>query len=393
MEKYFNLYSNCKFTRNHKKGCLYDTNSGKLYDLDMKNTEIIAKVLSNKKVDINNEILNELVNMNLGNYVEAPVYHENSIVDYTVAFNTFNSSNKLDDVYIQVSNECNYHCKICERTNRIFSKTHCKLWPLAGKPVSVTTWEKFFCEISQLGARKLIFIGGNPFLKIDVMETMIKLAQKNEINEFVAYANVNHLSQEIIDLCIKYDICINIQLMDVEKQVYDNIHRLKNEGIKIKVSILNGWDYKMDTVDIVTLFSNLGIEDISLSELYTDNNKMDDFEKKIAGRVSDQKILILGLMNSCLYGKVYVSINGEVMPCPMLQTEKLGSLMEKSIADILKSEKYQNLITASRSKIEGCKDCVFRYNCSDCRAIEAQASGNLFGGSYCSELGDCDESR
>lgn len=36
----------------------------------------------------------------------------------------------------------------------------------------------------------------------------------------------------------------------------------------------------MDTVDIVTLFSNLGIEDISLSELYTDNNKMDDFEKK-----------------------------------------------------------------------------------------------------------------
>ena len=81
------------------------------------------------------------------------------------------------------------------------------------------------------------------------------------------------------------------------------------------------------------------------------------------------------------------------MPCPMLQTEKLGSLMEKSIADILKSEKYQNLITASRSKIEGCNDCVFRYNCSDCRAIEAQASGNLFGGSYCSELGDCDESR
>lgn len=218
MEKYFNLYSNCKFTRNHKKGCLYDTNSGKLYDLDMKNTEIIAKVLSNKKVDINNEILNELVNMNLGNYVEAPVYHENSIVDYTVAFNTFNSSNKLDDVYIQVSNECNNHCKICERTNRIFSKTHCKLWPLAGKPVSVTTWEKFFCEISQLGARKLIFIGGNPFLKIDVMETMIKLAQKNEINEFVAYANVNHLSQEIIDLCIKYDICINIQLMDVENK-------------------------------------------------------------------------------------------------------------------------------------------------------------------------------
>ena len=54
MEKYLNLYSNCKFTRNHKKGCLYDTNSGKLYDLDMKNTEIIAKVLSNKKVDINN---------------------------------------------------------------------------------------------------------------------------------------------------------------------------------------------------------------------------------------------------------------------------------------------------------------------------------------------------
>ena len=61
--------------------------------------------------------------------------------------------------------------------------------------------------------------------------------------------------------------------MDVEKQVYDNIHRLKNEGIKIKVSILNGWDYKMDTVDIVTLFSNLGIEDIS----YGANHKISRF--------------------------------------------------------------------------------------------------------------------
>ena len=72
-----------------------------------------------------------------------------------------------------------------------------------------------------------------------------------------------------------------------------------------------------------------------------------------------------------------ISINekGEVKPC-LWSNIVVGNLYKKSFQYILERiEKYWKL---SKDIIEKCKDCEFRYACSDCRVKTLKESNSLF---------------
>lgn len=387
MEKYFDLYNNCKFVKEENNGCLYDTLTGKMYELDAEYSEKIDKVLKNKKMNINDKILIELVEMGLGTFVDHPVIHENAITDFEQIFTTFNASNKLEDVYIQLVNECNNKCVICEKSCKIFSKTHCKLWEERSDDVKRESWEKVFKDVNNLGAKRVNFIGGNPFLNLEKLKCFVTLATNNHFEEIIVYANVNYISEEIIRICKENHIKINIQLMDYNQVVKENITWLLQQNIDLEISVLVGYDYEQDLTKILQEISSLGIRSIRFSEYYHSEMKEIEYEKKISGKFDEEGLRISSLLNTCLYGKIYITMDGDVMPCPMLNSIKLGSIKDESIVDIIKKDCYQKLIFSSRSKIQGCRKCVFRFNCKDCRAIEAQGSNDLLGGYYCTKIG------
>lgn len=74
------------------------------------------------------------------------------------------------------------------------------------------------------------------------------------------------------------------------------------------------------------------------------------------------------LYNSCLNKKVAISSNGLVKNCPSMPFD-YGNINDVNLAEIVKSDSFQFWWKIKKDNIEVCKDCEFRYVCSDCRAF------------------------
>ena len=71
-------------------------------------------------------------------------------------------------------------------------------------------------------------------------------------------------------------------------------------------------------------------------------------------------------INTCLYGKVAIALNGDIMPCQNARQHVLGNITVDSLSDILKKGFLNRYWYNNKGMIEGCKDCEFRYCCTDC---------------------------
>ncbi len=79
---------------------------------------------------------------------------------------------------------------------------------------------------------------------------------------------------------------------------------------------------------------------------------------------------ILGAKNSntCLNKKISISTDGLIKNCPSME-HSYGMIDNTDMSTILKLKKFQQLWGLKKDSIEICKDCEFRYICSDCRAF------------------------
>lgn len=71
--------------------------------------------------------------------------------------------------------------------------------------------------------------------------------------------------------------------------------------------------------------------------------------------------------NSCLNKKISIDQLGNIRNCPSLSTS-FGNITENKLEDIVKIKKFKEYWNIPKDSITVCKDCEFRYICSDCRA-------------------------
>ncbi|WP_394747353.1 grasp-with-spasm system SPASM domain peptide maturase [Spongiimicrobium salis] len=71
--------------------------------------------------------------------------------------------------------------------------------------------------------------------------------------------------------------------------------------------------------------------------------------------------------NSCLNGKISVDVHGHIKNCPSMN-DSFGKIGEKSLKQVLSLSEFKKLWEINKDQIEVCKDCEYRYVCSDCRA-------------------------
>lgn len=80
--------------------------------------------------------------------------------------------------------------------------------------------------------------------------------------------------------------------------------------------------------------------------------------------------------NTCLNSKLSIDINGDIKNCPsMLQS--FGNIQVDELSEIVESESFKKLWYSSKDQIDVCRDCEFRYICSDCRAYLEQPENPL----------------
>lgn len=72
--------------------------------------------------------------------------------------------------------------------------------------------------------------------------------------------------------------------------------------------------------------------------------------------------------NTCLNRKISICANGEIRGCPALGSS-VGHATTTKIADALNDPGLVKLTTISKDQVSVCRDCEFRYVCTDCRAL------------------------
>ena len=71
--------------------------------------------------------------------------------------------------------------------------------------------------------------------------------------------------------------------------------------------------------------------------------------------------------NSCLNRKISVDKLGNIKNCPSMH-DSYGNIKEFTLAEVVSNNQFQSLWQVSKSQIAVCRDCEFRYICTDCRA-------------------------
>ncbi|SHJ47840.1 grasp-with-spasm system SPASM domain peptide maturase [Aquimarina spongiae] len=71
--------------------------------------------------------------------------------------------------------------------------------------------------------------------------------------------------------------------------------------------------------------------------------------------------------NSCLHRKVSIDHLGNIKNCPSM-SKAFGNIKVDNTEEIISSTEFQQVWLVNKDSITTCKDCEFRYVCTDCRA-------------------------
>ncbi len=72
--------------------------------------------------------------------------------------------------------------------------------------------------------------------------------------------------------------------------------------------------------------------------------------------------------NTCLHKKLFISGSGDIKNCPY--SKKIhGNILIDDVQKIIEKHIFRKLWSITKDKIAVCKDCEFRYICTDCRVF------------------------
>lgn len=71
--------------------------------------------------------------------------------------------------------------------------------------------------------------------------------------------------------------------------------------------------------------------------------------------------------NSCLNRKISICTNGDIKNCPSMD-QIFGNVKNTSLPTAIEDKGFRKYWKVTKDSIEICKDCEFRYVCTDCRA-------------------------
>ncbi|WP_277115207.1 grasp-with-spasm system SPASM domain peptide maturase [Chryseobacterium sp.] len=82
--------------------------------------------------------------------------------------------------------------------------------------------------------------------------------------------------------------------------------------------------------------------------------------------------------NSCLYKKIGIDKKGNIKNCPLMN-ESFGNIHQQNLEEAINHPDFRKYWNLTKDQIEICKDCEFRYICTDCRAYTENSLKNKEG--------------
>ncbi|MGE0090896.1 MAG: grasp-with-spasm system SPASM domain peptide maturase [Bacteroidales bacterium] len=185
----------------------------------------------------------------------------------------------------------------------------------------------------------------------DIQIRIFDVLDYNQIEKIISYSDGSIIKS------IELLICYNENITNNE------LFALSKKYTRIKTIVIHG-SYKDDIVTDPQRKLFIPIQ-YRIQKIVSEQD---------CGRVSVKDFSINNEMfteslkfNTCLNRKISINTEGEIKNCPSLK-KTFGNIKSVKLEDVCKMDEFRKLWEINKDKIKVCKDCEFRYICTDCRA-------------------------
>jgi len=410
-KKYFMLKNEAICVDGKNGAAIYDFENKVIYSIDLRISKLIQKcakgheiekslrgVKGSEKVMIY-DYLEKLANYNLGSFSDHYFIQELVPPHWSIKNRDNTRSMKLERLYIEICKSCNLDCIYCNDSNGRTSICSCTRLSTKKdakpKALPLSILKAVIDDSQKLECKELIIMGGEPFIEKEELLMLIEFAQ-NKIPLIRIKSNLLLLDDDILHYLKRYRIEIETTFFSFEEGIYDqitntvgnlkkwveNCRRLIENDVDIYVKIPLIYLNRDCINKNIEILSKIGIkrEHISTSLVYSLDDKIwppehKDFLyktiKHIKG-ISKDQYFNNREKNPCWFGKINITHEGSIVPCPIAKSFEIGNVKKQRLLDVLRRGLQLKYWTLTKDKIIKCKTCEFRYACSDCRPIESK---------------------
>lgn len=366
---YYCFNNNIYLVKGKSKDCVYDLSNKKLYHIQKHFSSLIERICSANMDELN--LTNE-ENKAIENLKNAGLIGVSDKIVQIPDIKSLDRDFDIKFVWIDICTFCNLKCKHCY--NESSAQCH--------ETMSFDDFKSVCQELLSIGIKRVQLIGGEPFCHKNIRETLEYASKKFEFVE--VFTNGILIDEAWCEFFKDNNIHIAMSIYSYNAEEHDKVtlHKGSHNKTVHSVEILKQYD-------IPHRIATVYMKDVSVgeknTELYTINPQKDVIRMAGRGNVGlltpellKRKLITKETFshalnpeaiacnvngNRCFTSKLYISADLEVYPCVMERRFSHGNLKDDNLENLIKMEIQE----FTKDKVDGCKDCEFRYACYDCR--------------------------
>lgn len=190
--------------------------------------------------------------------------------------------------------------------------------------------------------------------------------------------------------------CVELRFFEeiTEENIISLMENFNNSRIR-DIRIILKYTYKIEDeiknilqkygrIRLVTIYNCLENEGKEILGVKIIFNKTKQLNLDFCGQI-DRKTFIINIdhfmeskkFNNCLNRKISIDFDGNIKNCPSSQIVFGNIFKNNSIFKIFKKKQFKEKWMIHKDLVEVCKDCEYRYMCSDCR-INIRSEENIY---------------
>jgi len=278
--------------------------------------------------------------------------------------------------------------------------------------------KRLIADAAALGCRKITYTGGEPLLAKELLLELIAYAREKGLHVTV-FTNATLLTTDVLDSLARFDVRVHSSIYGPNEDVHDritctpgsfkamtnNVLRLRARGIPVNMPVmLENQDYVEETKEFVrdrldAEFKVSLIQPVGRGRLNPFVSSADAFlqrasTKLLSARANGELERIVWnrpdfprvhrgdfarrLHKACWSGGLCVTPNGDVIPCAAARQLVVGNVRQSNLAAIVSSDAVQCLWGLTKDRVRVCRDCEYRYACTDCPVRVFGQTGSLY---------------
>ncbi len=385
---YYRLNPQCKLVSGALRGAIYDFRSGRVYSISSSALKLLSQLQEHQLADVVDaedrltmDYLDKLSSQGLGAIFITPPSKDSTN-------NTNTNEKQLDFLWLEITSSCNNRCLHCYAS--------CTSQP-SDNSVSHEQWLSVITQAKQLGASAIQLIGGEPMLYPRWQELVLKAV--HEQFEFIEiFTNGTLIKPEHIKFFAENHVSIattiyadNAEIHDLVTQnpgsfqkTLDAINMLTIARIPLRIASIIMKQNESQIQNIMELCYRVGVE-VNMPDVVRPTGRgantsiVPEHYKKAPISppffTDEESFNLAQQYHSCFAGRAAITTQGDVIPCIFAREKVCGNIKQHSLAEIVAANSpLQQCWHTTKDCLTKCKDCEFRYACTDCRPLAQSMS-------------------